>query len=140
MKNVFDFDLNYDFREVRELMIKEKLSEEELMEGLEAEEVFVKVCITDHVYNRMNNSFGRQCNWEMIEDLILEKGHLLFELKFDEEFAMKNSDGTLALICKLYPHNGELVLILETVIRTVIIINGKEVDKQVKVYRSTKTI
>ncbi|MBP1308926.1 hypothetical protein JOD82_001946 [Paenibacillus sp. 1182] len=140
MKSVYEFDFNYDFREVRELIIKEKLSEEELMEGLEEEEMFVKVCLTKHAHYRMNNNFGRQCDWEEIEDLILEKGHLLFDLKTDEEFALKNSDKTLVLICKLHPYNGDLVLILESVIRKVIMIEGMEFKKIVPIPKDTKVV
>jgi hypothetical protein len=139
-KRLIDFDFAHDFREVHDLLIKEKLSEEDIEEGLEPEEVFLKVCLSSHAYKRIYNDFGRQCDWESVEDLILEKGHMLFSLKTDEEFAIKNSDDTLVLICKLYPNKGDLVLVLETVIRQVIILNGKEVEKKVKVTRNTKTV
>jgi hypothetical protein len=141
MKKVsLDFDFNHDFKEVHELVIKEKLSEEEMAEGLEPEEMFVKVCVSDHAYGRITNDFGRQCEWSDVEDLILAKGHKLFSMKTEDEFAIVNENKTLVLICKLYAYKGELVLVLKTIIRKVIVVGDHEVEKRVWLSKETKQV
>ncbi|MFF2532259.1 hypothetical protein ACFVS2_25450 [Brevibacillus sp. NPDC058079] len=141
MKKVtWDFDFNHDFKEVHDLVIKEQLTEEEIEEGLDPEEMVVKVCVTGHAYKRINHDYGRQCEWNDVEDLILEKGHKLFNMKTDDEFAIVNDNKTMVLICKLYPYKGELVLILETIIRKVIIVNDREVEKKVWLNKETKRV
>lgn len=128
-----DFDFGRDFKEVKEVTIREEY------EG-EVEEVVVKVCITKHAYDRMYNTFGRQCEWEDVEDLILEKGSAIFDVKNREEFALVNASRTLALICRLYLYKGEVVLVLKTVIRKVTLDNGIEVEKKIRVTRNTKEL
>lgn len=128
---MYDFDFSRDFKEVRELYISEKLSDEELAEGLQPEEVLVKVCLTDHAYHRMVNTYGREYAWEDVLDLIHEKGHLLFTKKNGSEFAIKNNRNTLVLYCKMYYYRGEIVLVLKTVVRKVIYVDGFEIEQEV---------
>ncbi|WPS85585.1 hypothetical protein SMD22_00565 (plasmid) [Brevibacillus halotolerans] len=141
MKKVsLDFDFNHDFKEVHNLIIKEKLTGEEIEEGLEPEEMYMKVCVTKHAFKRMNHDYGRQCDWSDVEDLILNKGHKLFNMKNNDEFAMVNDNKTLALICSVYLYKGEILLILETVIRKVIVVNDIEVEKKVWLNETTKCV
>lgn len=129
--NVIDFDFNRDFKEVKEVIIRDEFDEE----------VVVKVCVTNHAYDRMYNTYGRQCEWEDVEDLILEKGCKLFDVKNREEFALVNAKRTLALICRLYLYKeGEVVLVLKTVIRKVTMNNGVEVERKVRLTRNTKEL
>lgn len=136
-----DIDFFYDFAMVKDMEIEEKLTEEEIQEGIEPFTMNVKVCITSHVLHRKEHTYGRQFEWYMVEDLLKEKGHKLFNMKNGDEFAIVNDDRTLALICKLYCYDGELVLVLKTVIRNVIVDEHyQEHEKKVWISRRTKCI
>ena len=129
---VEDFDYS-DYREIRDLYIKERLTDEDLEEGLEPEEILVRVCLTSHAYDRMNNEFGRQCEWNEVEDLLLEKGHHLFVKKTGEHIAFIGHERSLAVTCIVHMLKGEVALIVKSVVRNVRIENGKEFVSEVKV-------
>jgi hypothetical protein len=115
------YDLNRDFVEIKHLVIKEQLSLEDIEDGIEPEEIDLKVAITDHAYKRMNDTVGRDCEWERVEELILEKGNVIFDIKNGEEFILVNDKQTLALVCQMHMQQGVPVLILVTVIRKIYI-------------------
>lgn len=140
VKNVVDFDFAYDFKEVKEYVIREQLSVEDIEDGLEPEEINLKVCLTKHVLDRMEGTYGRQCEWVDIEDLILAKAHKLFEVKSGEEIAIVNETKTLVLFCQIYLYKGELVMKLKTVVRKVIVVNNKEIEKRVWVNQKTRQV
>lgn len=129
---VKDFDYS-DYREVHDLFVQEKLTEEDIEDGLEPEEMLVRVCLTKHAYDRMYNTFGRQCEWSEVEDLLLEKGHFIFEKKTGEHIAFVSKDQTLAVTCIVHVRKGEVALIVKTVVRNVVIDNGREVAGKVQV-------
>ncbi|WCK57187.1 hypothetical protein PP175_28785 (plasmid) [Aneurinibacillus sp. Ricciae_BoGa-3] len=135
------YDLNFDFKEVKEVMIEETLSQEEINEGLEPETLFLKVALTGHAYDRMNNTAGRDCEWMHVEDLIVEKGNQLFNVKYGEEFVMINDTQTIAVVARMHRQYGDCVLILETVIRNVIMDrNLRERENKVSVNKRIKVL
>jgi len=136
-----DFDFNYDFKLVEDIVIQEELTQEEIEDGITPFEMDVKVCFTSHAYDRIYNTYGRQCEKEAVLDLIREKGHKLFDLKSGEEFAILNESKTLGLVCKLYQYEDILVLVLPTIIRNVVVGKDyKEYEKKVYITRNTKCV
>lgn len=137
----FEYDLNRDFVEVKDVLIKETLSPEDLEEGLEAEELELKVALTKHSYDRMNDSEGRDCEWSLVQDLLWDKSDILFEVKNGEEFIIVNDNQTLALVCQMHQQNGVAVLILITVIRKVYLDNNyQECEKRVYIDRNSNKV
>lgn len=129
----FEYDLNRDFVEIKNVMIEETLSPEDIEDGLEAEQLDLKVALTSHAYERMNDTEGRDCEWGLAEELILDKSDVLFNVKNGEEFVLINDKQTLALICQIHQQNGVAVLILITVIRKVYL-DKKHRERERKVY------
>jgi hypothetical protein len=139
MAVIFEYDLNRDFVEVKDVMIEETLSPEDVEDGLEAEQLNVKVALTKHAYDRMNDSEGRDCEWNLVENLIYDKSDTLFNVKNGEEFILVNHKQTLALVCQMHQQNGVAVLILITVIRKVYMDkNFQEREKRVYIDKSQK--
>lgn len=135
----WDIDFHYDFKRVKEFEVKEELTKEELEEGLEPEVMNLKVCITDHA-DRRSKQFDRFFEWSDVEDLILEKAHKFFQIKSGSEFAIRNEKSTLAVICKLLVYQGEVVLVIKTVVRKVTVTEHGEKEKKVYVTRKTMCI
>lgn len=141
MAKKFEYDLNYDFREVRNVRITETLSQEDIEDGLEAEQIDLQVALTSHALDRMNDTEGRDCEWELVEDLIVRKGNVLFSVKNGEEFLLVNEKQTLALVCQMHQQNGIAVLVLITVIRKVYMDrNLQEREKRVYVDKSAQVV
>lgn len=134
MSKVFIDDFDYsDYKEVHDLFVQEKLTEEDIEDGLEPEEMLVRVCLTKHAYDRMYNTFGRQCEWSEVEDLIIQKGHKLFQMKNGEHMAFYSDDQSLAVTCHVIIRKNELALEVKTVVRNVSINNGREVTSKVRI-------
>ena len=141
MAKKFEYDLNYDFREVKNVVITETLTQEDIEDGLEAEQLDLQVAVTSHAHARMNNTEGRDCEWELVEDLIVEKGNVLFNVKNGEEFILVNRKQTLALVCQMHQQNGVAVLVLITVIRKVYMdSNLEEREKRVYVDKNAQVV
>jgi hypothetical protein len=137
----FEYDLNKDFVEVKDIMIEETLSAEDIEEGLEPEQLDMKVAITGHAYNRMNDSEGRDCEWNLVQDLLWDKSDILFKVKNGEEFIIVNDKQTLALVCNMHMQNGIAVLILVSVIRNIYVdTNMKERERRVRLKKDHKKV
>ncbi|BBW98980.1 hypothetical protein GsuE55_38130 (plasmid) [Geobacillus subterraneus] len=134
-----DIDFSYDFKWVKEFEVSERLSEEELAEGLEPETMTLKFCVTHHADQRSKEE-GRFFDWEDVESLVLEKAHKFFHLKSGAEFAIVNERKTMAVICRLLVHQGEMVLVVKTVVRKVLVSSYGEREKKVFVTRKTVCI
>ncbi|TCJ98230.1 UNVERIFIED_ORG: hypothetical protein BDK47_11816 [Anoxybacillus amylolyticus] len=134
-----DIDFFYDFKWVKEFEVQERLTEEELAEGLEPESMTLKFCVTHHADQRSQEE-GRFFDWEDVEALVLEKAHKFFSLKNGTEFAIVNQHKTLAVICRLYLYQGEMVLVVKTVVRKVLVTSYGEMEKKVFVTRKTVCI
>lgn len=120
-----------DFREVKDIVLKEKLSEEEIEEGLEPLESFFKVCITGHAFNRMYGEQERYAPYELVEDLIVSKATEIINTSTNEEFILLSSDKKLAVPCIIQKIEGEYAIIIKTVIRKVYYKDGIECEKTV---------
>lgn len=132
-----DVDFNYDYAKVIELEAVEKLSVEDMEDGLEPMAMTLKLCLPEHVFKRMNK-FGRQFDMEDVIDLVDAKSHKLFDLSHGSEFAIVNEMNTLGLVCHLYNVKDQnskeqvLALVLSTVIRKVIVDkNHREYERKV---------
>ncbi|PLS19024.1 hypothetical protein CVD28_01065 [Bacillus sp. M6-12] len=137
----FEYDLNRDFVEVKDVLIEETLSAEDIEDGLEPEELVLKVALTKHSNDRMNDSEGRDCEWSLVQNLLWDKSDILFKVKNGEEFVMVNDKHTLALVCKMHQQNGVAVLILITVIRKVYMDNNyQEHEKRVYIDRKSNKV
>ncbi|WCF11634.1 hypothetical protein NDS46_30270 (plasmid) [Paenibacillus thiaminolyticus] len=124
---VFDGDFS-SFKEVHDYFIQER---QEIQEGLEPQEILVRVGVTNHAYDRMFNTYGRQCEWSDVEDLILQKGHKLFNIRIGENLSFVNHDHTLVVVCNLQAYQGYLVLSIITVVRKVAVCYGTEIVSHV---------
>lgn len=121
-----------DFKEVKELYLEERLTEEEVAEGLEPIEEFFKVCVTKHAWQRMNNELERNCDYEWVQDLMVSKSNEILNVPMNEDFVLLSSDCKLAVVGLLTKIEGELAIILKTVIRKVFIDKyGNEIEKRV---------
>lgn len=129
-----------DFREVKNVYLKEVLTEEEIMEGFEPIEEIFKVCITGHAYKRMFTEFNRYCEYSLVEDLLIDKSNELLNCSMNEEFVIMNEDSTLAVVSKLQRIDGELSIVIITVIRKIYIEDGVEKTKKVWMRGDTNII
>lgn len=111
------YDFNKDFKEVKNIFIEEKLSEEEKEEGLEPLLFDIKVCLTNHAYHRMYNTENRDVDWEDIETLLLLAGNDLLTVKNKEKVAIATKDFTFVIIGHIHYQDGDLALIIHTIIK-----------------------
>lgn len=111
-----NYDLSYDFREVKTLFVEEELSKEDLDEGLEPILYDIKVALTSHAIDRMYGTEDRDIEWEEIESLLLITGEELLNLRNGEEFTVLSKDSTISIIGNAHFQDGNLVLIVHTVI------------------------
>lgn len=130
-----------DFKEVKELYLEEKLTEEEIAEGFEPMEEFFKVCITKHAWERMNCELERNCDYLWVENLMISKANEILNVPMNEDFILLSSDSKLAVAGVLSRVDGNLAIILKTVIRKVFIDkNGNEVEKKVWIREGSNLI
>lgn len=130
-----------DFREVKDLYLEEKLSAEEIAEGFEPMQEVFKVCITKHAWERMNTQLERNCEYEWVENLMSSKANELLNMSMNEDFILLSNDCKLAVAGVLSRVEGEIAIILKTVIRKVFIDkNGNEVEKRVWVKEGSNVL
>lgn len=120
-----------DFISVKDIILTEKLSEEEIEEGLEPLESFFKVCLTKHSYERMYGEQNRFAPYELVEDLIISKSNEIINTSLNEEFILLSNDRKLAIPCIINKVQGEYAIIIKTVIRKVYYKDGIEYEKTV---------
>lgn len=111
------YDLNYDFKEVKTIFIEETLEEEDLLEGLVPEIYEVKIALTTHAVERMYDTENRDVEWDEVETVLLKAGEELLSLKNGQEFNIFTSDKTFAILGNAHYQDGNLVLIVHTIIR-----------------------
>lgn len=129
-KNLYELK---DFKEVKSVYLTETLSKEDLEEGLEPISEFCHVCITKHAWERMNSYENRFCEYEWVENLILSKSTEILNLPMNEDFILLSKDSKLAVVGVLNLINGELSIIIKTVIRKIFIDkDGNEIEKKVR--------
>lgn len=121
-----------DFKEVKDLYLEEKLSAEEIADGFEPMQEMFKVCLTKHAWQRMNTQLERNCEYEWVENLMSSKANEILNMSLNEDFVLLSNDCKLAVVGLLSRIDGEIAIILKTVIRKVFIDkNGNEVEKRV---------
>lgn len=113
------YDLNEDFEEVYDLFVEEKLTEEEIAEGLEPMDIHFKIALTYHACKRMYDDYERFCDYELVEALIMEKADQIMSIAGGEEFILLNNKQTLGVVCEMHFQEGMNVIIIRTVIRKV---------------------
>jgi hypothetical protein len=123
-----------DFREVNYVEVREVLSKEDIEEGIEPETILLTVGLTDHAYGRMYKTENRWVDWVDVQDLIVDKANVFFEVSMGEEFILLNKERTLAVIGELTRNkNGEIIFSVVTIIRNVFVDEyGNEVEKKVR--------
>lgn len=130
-----------DFREIKDVYLEEKLTQEEISEGLEAYGDLFKVGITNHAYQRMNEEIDRYCDWEDIESLLLEKSTQIINASQNEEFVLLRNDFKLAVVCIINNIEGFSTIAVKTVIRKVFFDdNGNEKEKRVFVDKNKNKV
>ena len=129
-----------DFFEVRDLLLEEKLTIEEINEGLEPMQEFIKVCISRHAYERMYDQFDRFCEYSEVEDLIISKATEILNTSLNEDFVLLREDFKLAVVCFITNIEGNLSLVIKTVIRKVYVENGVEKEKRVWIRKNSKIL
>lgn len=111
-------DFSYeDYREIHTVMIEEKLTKDEIEEGLEAEIYDIHICLTSHSLFRMNDDAEREIEWDEIEPIILGVGEGILNLRDGEIFEIfsKEGDVKVAGITRFY--DGKINLVVKTVVR-----------------------
>lgn len=129
-----------DFKEIKEVYLEEKLSEDEIGEGLEPISEIFKVAITNHAWKRINEDFERFCDWDDIEDLILSKSTELINAPHNEDLLLLRNDCKLAIPCIINKIEGFYTIILKSVIRNVYFDNGIEKEKKLRVRRENNIV
>ena len=138
---MLSFESLRDFREIKDVYLEEKLTQEEIDEGLEPYGDLFKVAITNHSYQRMNEEIDRFCDWEDIEDLLLEKSTQIINASQKEEFILLRDDLRLAIVCIIENIEGFSTIVLKTVIRKVFFDdNGNEKERRVFVDRNKNKV
>ena len=132
----FDFDFAVDFKRVIDMEIVEKLSED----GIDPFSMDLKVGLSSHAVQRMEDTEGRWVENEDLIDLLQKKGHKLFDVSVGEEVAIVRDDSKLAIIGKLYQTDDTLILAVMTIIRKVIVKEGREIEKCVFIKKGTKAV
>ena len=128
MRNRDNNVLFCDFKEVKLVLLEEKLSKEEIEEGLEPISEMFKVCITSHAFNRMYKEQNRFCDYEWVESLLVQKSTSLLNCQMNEDILLLSDDKKMAVVLQLTNIEGELAIVLVTVIRNVIYKNGQEIE------------
>lgn len=128
-----------DFAKTWDMIVVEELTEEEIKDGLVPEKAELTVCLPGHVLKRQREE-GRHFDMEMLEELIEEKAPKFMEITPGEDIALVNSKKTFGAVGSLHNIEGHLYFIVYTVIRQVIVVDGKEVEKEIFISRGTKQI
>lgn len=116
-----------DFREVKFLELKEILTEDEIEDGLEPISEIFRVCITHHAHKRMYSQRERYCEYEWVENLFISKATAILNSPMNEEILLISDDKKIAIVFQLTKVQGELSIVMISVIRNVIIDdNGTE--------------
>lgn len=129
-----------DFYEVRDLFLEEKLTQTEIEEGLEPIQEFIKVCITTHAHKRMYEEFERFCEYSEVEDLIISKATGILNTSFNEDFVLLRGDYKLAVVGFLTKIEGQISLVIKTVIRRIYVENGIEKERRVWIRKGSKIL
>ncbi|MEK3956121.1 MULTISPECIES: hypothetical protein [unclassified Psychrobacillus] len=135
-----DLDVYLDCQTVSEYLIKEELDAEDIAEGLVPEEMWLKIGYSHHAVKRMNNDYGRQTEQTEVEDIILAKSHYLFSARDGEEFSFVNEQHTIVIPVVVRFIGGNIFLFIPTVIRKVIVVNGKEVERKSYARKGSKVL
>lgn len=116
-----------DFREVNFLELTEKLTKDEIEEGLIPISEIFRVCVTNHAYRRMYGDRERYCEYEWVENLFISKGTAILNSPMNEDIVLISDDKKIAIVFQLTKVQGELSIVIISVIRNVIIDNfGRE--------------
>ena len=99
-----------------------------------------KLCITNHAFHRMYEEQNRQCNLEVVKDLLITKGDKICQLQNEEDFTIISPFNTVALHCKKTKIDGFNAIILKTVVRNVLIVNNKEYEQTLHIKYKNKRI
>lgn len=135
MKIREEIDLR-DYRDVRMMMISETL------EDGETDSMDLYVALTSHAYKRMNEEVSRDCEWEQVENLIIDCGSQLFDVKLGEDILLINDSMTLAITGKLHAEKGKMIFIVFSIIHKILRTGDKIIEKKVYINeeRNTKVI
>lgn len=117
-----------DFKEVKYLVLEEKLTVDEVEEGLEPESQTFAICITNHAYRRMYGEQERYCDYEWVENLLMDKSTAILNSPSNEDILVLADDKKMALVISISIIQGERAISLISVIRNVIYKNGVEVE------------
>lgn len=138
---MLNFESLRDFREIKDVYLEEKLTQEDINEGLEAYGELFKIAITNHAYQRMNEEIDRFCDWEDVEALLLDKATQIINAPQKEEFILLRDDLKLAVVCIIKNIEGFSTIVLKTVIRKVFFDNnGNEKEKIVFVDKNKNKV
>lgn len=117
IKNEYYFE---DFKEVKFLELREKLTKDELEEGLTPISEIFRVCITQHAYYRMYGEWDRYCEYDWVENLFIEKSTAIINCPNNEEAILISNDKKIAIVFQITRIQGELSIVIISVIRNVI--------------------
>lgn len=98
-----------DFREVRDLYIESK-ADKNIND-------FIKICLTNHAYNRICNEFNRYCPIEEVEDMFRYFADRVINFPFEEEFSFTDYQLKICIHGTKSKINGYTSLILHSVVR-----------------------
>lgn len=116
MANVY-YELNEDFKKVYSIFIDEKLTEDEISEGLEAMNFEIKVCFTTHAIERCNDELEREVDPAEVVSLFLKAGSSLLNIKNGVDFTVASRDKTFAVMGVMHYQDGNPHLIIKTAVR-----------------------
>lgn len=114
--HIADFEPS-DFRRIETFLVTEELSADELEEGLEAMDYLVSVCFSGHSNDRTENEEEREVSWDEMLPVFLEAGDQILSMGNGKDFAISSKEERIAIIGRSQYYNGELYLVLKTVIR-----------------------
>lgn len=138
MKNLIELS---DFREVKNLFYTERLTKEEIKEGLEPMDFHLKIAITHHAYERMYNTENRYCEYEEVEELLIENCEKIINAERNISYIAMNKDSTFGLIIIIDQISGYDTIIIKTVLKNIEKDkNGNEYCKRLKVNMNTVRI
>lgn len=122
-----------DFRNIRDLYLESHKDK--------SVNDFVKICFTNHAWNRINNERNRYCPVEAIDDIFSYFAYKLIKFPYEEEFSLIDTKYNVAIHGCKTKINNITSFVLYTVVRNFgIREDGTEYTRKLRVNIRNKRI
>ena len=128
-----------DFSKIEDIDIKEKLTNEEIQEGLTPMIFNFKVLFTYHALDRIETPGDRECDYfEVIK--LLKTTPQIINQSMGQELRVLSHDRTLCVVCKIGNVEDMLSIKVITVISNKIYRNNKIIQEKISIGKGNYVI